>query len=182
MRLRKLVILSQLLVVPSLVVAQDTPVQKQVKVARDSILCTASASKRQQRACARLDSIIVTPLALPVATCTLPACNPGSPGNISYSINTFRAIEAFATDTTLCGVVESMDGTRGLTWPPIAIRWVGDSASWVGRDGNVPLTSKCATAIAATGSDTTRVPVSWVGFWMVDVNGRRTFEPLAVVK
>lgn len=139
---------------------QGTPVQRAVKVARDSILCTSSASARQRRACARLDSIVTTTAVPDFDFVSVLFAAPG--------------ITPVAGDTvTVCARVER-DGRAFVGYPAIRLTQLGDSAAFVTRFGN-PVRRMCEGAFQAVGFPVPvdSVPVTWTAGWVRIGDGRR---------
>lgn len=136
-----------------------TPIQRQIKVARDSILCTGSASQRQQRACKRLDSLIVNPPSVVVSA--------------HYQSGVYGAAAPNADTVTVCGKLHFPDHSERIIWPAVRIRIIGDSAVMGLRGGN-PLWQMCFQG-AVTPKDS--VVAMWSLEWQT-LDGRRRLLPV----
>jgi hypothetical protein len=170
------VVAACLLVTPAVSQAQLTPWQRQVKVARDSVLCTGSASARQKRACKRLDSLVVTPVAVARVVAT-PAPAPSYAARLYYDSPTMYMPPDGASVVTVCAVIEDAAGVRWIAWPPLRVTLVGaDSVSFVGNEA-----FNCSFALAAERLDT--APGRTVVWSLVrfTLNGREVWRPFPSV-
>ena len=110
--------------------AKDSAIARTVKASRDSILCTTSASLRQQRACVRLDSLrtaLLAPPPAPIISVVLTATRDtvtaaGTPGHLSFlTVQIKNAIFTVIGDSAL--VTLNPTGLLSLWWNPNARRW-----------------------------------------------------------
>lgn len=189
-------------VVPAIAIATEVESLLVVRDATNRYCRTASSQAYMRAACTRFDlslgrlsrilehpvqpeTVFVHPTTPIDTICQTASCNPGSMGNIGYAVRQYYESDSMylsraGRDTvTVCDIYERMDGQKFVGYPPVRLtKGRADSTNWSNRFGN-PLTSMCRQALAAEGmSDTTRIDVTWKGFW-IDQYQRRLWRPLS---